>query len=76
MIISGAPETEPKTDFALWVWNGEANQTSEDARPKMQTLLDKKMKPEGISHLKISNQEFVFIVGDAGSYARIDYISP
>jgi len=76
MIISGAPETEPKTDFALWEWSGEANQTSEEARPKMQTLLDKKMKPEGISHMKISNQEFVFIVGDAGSYAKIDYISP
>lgn len=75
MIISGAPETEPKTDFVLWEWNGEANQTREEARPKMQALLDKKMKPEGISHLKISNQEFVFIVGDASSYAKIDYIS-
>lgn len=76
LIISGAPETEEKTDFTLWEWNGEGNQSREGARPKQQALLDKKMKPEGITHLKVSNQEFVFIVGDASSYAKIDYISP
>ena len=76
LIISGAPETEKKADFTLWTWNGEANQTNEAARPKLQAALDPKMKPEGITHLKISNYEFVFIVGDDSRYAKIDYISP
>jgi hypothetical protein len=76
LVISGAPETEEKTDFRLWEWSGEANQSRDEARPKERLLLDKKMKPEGITHLKISNQEFVFIVGDASSYAKVDYISP
>jgi pSer/pThr/pTyr-binding forkhead associated (FHA) protein len=76
LIISGAPETAEKTDFTLWEWNGEGNQTREASRPREQALLDKKMKPEGVTHLKILNQEFVFIVGDASIYAKIDYISP
>jgi pSer/pThr/pTyr-binding forkhead associated (FHA) protein len=76
LIISGAPETEQKTDFTLWLWGGDSNQVREEARPKRQALLDKKMKPEGVTHLKISAQEFVFIVGDASYYARMDYLSP
>ena len=76
LIISGAPETEPKTTFTLWTWNGDGNQGSEEARPKKQTLLDKKMKPEGIAHLKIADQEYVFVMGDASCYAKIDYLSP
>ena len=76
LIISGAPETEGKTDFILWEWSGEGNQANEQARPKQQTLLDKKMKPEGIAPLKVSNHAFVFIVGDAGSYSKIEYATP
>ena len=74
LIISGAPETEEKTTFTLWEWNGDANQGQESARPKMQTPLDKKMKPEGITSLQIGNQEFIFIVGDASAYTKIDYL--
>lgn len=74
LIISGSPEDEAKTDFTLWEWTGDGNQAREDARPKEQMSLDKKMKPEGITHLKILKREFVFIVGDADSYAKIDYI--
>jgi pSer/pThr/pTyr-binding forkhead associated (FHA) protein len=75
LIISGAPELEEKTNFTLWEWNGDGNQARDGARPKEQALLDKKMKPEGVTHLKISNQEFVFIVGDASQYTKIEYIS-
>jgi Protein of unknown function (DUF3616) len=74
LIISGSLENEAKTDFTLWEWMGDGNQAREDARPKEQILLDKKMKPEGVTHLKISNRDFVFIVGDADSYAKVDYI--
>jgi len=76
LIISGAPETEEKTDFVLWQWTGEGNQSNEQNRPKQQTILDKKMKPEGIAPIEISNHSFVFIVGDAGSYAKVEYASP
>ncbi|HKQ04536.1 MAG TPA: DUF3616 domain-containing protein [Blastocatellia bacterium] len=76
LIISGAPETEKKTDFTLWTWSGEGNQTREGARPKLQTPLDKKMKPEGIAHVMIGTQDFVFIMGDASCYAKIDYLAP
>ncbi|HEU4391565.1 MAG TPA: DUF3616 domain-containing protein [Blastocatellia bacterium] len=75
LIISGAPEYEKRGDFVLWVWNGGSDQSLDEARPKKQAVLDSKMKPEGITHLKISNHEFVFIVGDASSYAKIDYVS-
>src|SRR5262249_50685929 len=75
LIISGAPENEQKTDFTLWRWSGERNQANEQSRPKKMAILDKKMKPEGIAPLKISNHAFVFIVGDASSYTRIEYSS-
>jgi hypothetical protein len=75
LIISGSPETEDKTDFILWQWSGEANQSRDDAKPKQQSLLDKKMKPEGIAPMKFPNRQFVLIAGDASRYATIDYIS-
>jgi pSer/pThr/pTyr-binding forkhead associated (FHA) protein len=76
LIISGAPETEKKADFTLWEWTGDGNQTREPSRPKLQAALDPDMKPEGVTHLKILNYEFVFIVGDASRYAKIDYLTP
>jgi hypothetical protein len=75
LIISGAPETEEKADFILWEWNGESNQANEQSRPHQQTLLGKKMKAEGIAPMKVANHAFVFIVGDASSYAKIEYAS-
>lgn len=68
LIISGAPETSPKTDFGLWEWNGQP-----DAKPvKVMTLEDKK-KPEGVTSVTINNRSYAFVVGDAGSYLRLDY---
>ncbi len=68
LIISGAPETSPKTDFILWEWNGQP-----DSKPVKQLVLDDKMKPEGISSARVAGQSFVFVAGDAGSYLRLDY---
>jgi pSer/pThr/pTyr-binding forkhead associated (FHA) protein len=67
LIVSGMPETEQKTDFGVWEWNGlDTNAT------RLMTL-DEKMKPEGITSFKFNDLNFVFIVGDAGSYLKLDY---
>ena len=67
LIISGAPETQPKSDFALWEWNGT------DASPTRLLTLDEDRKPEGITSVKLNDRSFVFIAGDAGSYLKLDY---
>ncbi len=68
LIISGAPETAPKTDFGLWEWSGQP-----DAKPIKVMTLDDKMKPEGITSASIGGRNFIFLVGDSGGYLKIDY---
>jgi pSer/pThr/pTyr-binding forkhead associated (FHA) protein len=73
LIISGAPEHHEKTNFTLWEWNGDADQANADGRPREETTLDMKMKPEGVTRMKLGGKEFIFIVGDASSYSKFDY---
>ena len=73
LIISGAPEHHEKANFTLWEWNGDADQSNADARPREETTLDMKMKPEGVTRLRVGGKEFLFIVGDASSYIKFDY---
>jgi len=68
LIISGAPETSPKTDFGLWEWNGQP-----DAKPTKLMTLEDKMKPEGVTSVTINGRSYAFVVGDAGSYLKLDY---
>jgi len=68
LIISGAPETEKKTDFGLWEWSGKTND-----QPRRISMLDEEYKPEGITAASINGQNFVLVVGDAGYYQRLDY---
>ena len=68
LIISGAPETSPKTDFILWEWNGQA-----DSKPVKLLSLEDKMKPEGISNVTINGRSFLFVAGDGGSYLKLAY---
>ncbi|MGH9838245.1 MAG: DUF3616 domain-containing protein [Blastocatellia bacterium] len=67
LIISGMPETEQKTDFGVWEWSGA------DTNATRLMTLDEKMKPEGLTSFKLNDRSFVFIVGDAGSYVKLDY---
>ncbi len=67
LIISGMPETEQKTDFGVWEWSGV------DTNATRLMTFDEKMKPEGITSFKLNDRTFVFIVGDAGSYLKLDY---
>ncbi|MGA9767551.1 MAG: DUF3616 domain-containing protein [Blastocatellia bacterium] len=73
LIIAGAPEHHEKTAFTLWEWNGDGNQSSADAKPREETTLDMRMKPEGVTRLKLPGREMIFIVGDASSYIKLDY---
>jgi pSer/pThr/pTyr-binding forkhead associated (FHA) protein len=73
LVISGAPEHHEKTTFTLWEWNGDADQSNADSRPREETTLDTRMKPEGVTHMKVGGKEFIFIVGDASSYIKYDY---
>ncbi len=73
LIISGAPEHHEKTAFTLWEWNGDGNQSNADAKPREEATLDMRMKPEGVTRLKLPGREMIFIVGDASSYIKLDY---
>jgi pSer/pThr/pTyr-binding forkhead associated (FHA) protein len=69
LLISGAPENVEKSDFRLWEWDGEAL----PAKAHEQMVLDAKVKPEGITHATINGRFFLFLVGDASSYLKLDY---
>jgi hypothetical protein len=73
LIISGAAEHHEKTAFTLWEWNGDADQSKTEARPREETGLDARMKPEGVTYMRAAGKDFIFIVGDAGGYSKYDY---
>lgn len=73
-IISGAPEHHERPDFELWQWNGANDQTSNGSGlRKVDIKLNQKMKPEGITRVEMNGRDYVFIVGDGGSYLKLDY---
>jgi len=69
LIISGAPEGVEKSEFKLWEWNGE----SVTAKVREEMTLNPKFKPEGVTAAVINGRPFLFLVGDASSYIRLDY---
>lgn len=69
LIISGAPENAEKSDFKLWEWDGEALST----KTREEMTLDAKFKPEGLTQATINGRPFLFLVGDASSYLKLDY---
>lgn len=73
LIISGQPEHGESLAFALWDWNGDPVQSNADSNPREVTKLDSKMKPEGVTHIKLGGRDFIFIVGDGSSYLKLDY---
>jgi len=68
LIISGAPDPLPKTEFKLWEWSGRRS-----AAPVEIAALDPKMKPEGVTSLRIGGRDYVLIFGDDSSYIKLDY---
>jgi pSer/pThr/pTyr-binding forkhead associated (FHA) protein len=73
LIIAGAPEHhDKKLGFKLWQWNGDPAASDSDALHAL-TDLETAMKPEGITHFEFGGKDFIFIVGDAGTYTKLDY---
>jgi hypothetical protein len=66
-IISGATETQEKTDFKLWEWGGPAGQS---ALREVATF-DRKLKPEGVTRASVGESNFVFVVFDSSKYMRL-----
>ena len=69
LIISGAPEGVEKSEFKLWEWDGE----SVSAKVRDEMTLNPKFKPEGVTAAVIAGRPFLFLVGDASSYLRLNY---
>lgn len=69
LLISGEPENVEKSDFRLWEWDGE----SVAAKAREEMTLDAKVKPEGLTHATVNGRSFLFLVGDASSYLKLDY---
>lgn len=63
-IISGAPEDQAKTDFGLWEWNGDEQQSVLRETDK----IDGDLKPEGVARVTAAGRDFLMIVFDAGGY--------
>lgn len=69
LLISGAPENEEKGDFILWQWDG----NSGNSQPIQERVLDKRVKPEGVTSVEVGGHDFIFIVCDASRYTKIEY---
>ncbi|HEX5731794.1 MAG TPA: DUF3616 domain-containing protein [Blastocatellia bacterium] len=66
LVISGAPENVEKGEFILWQWDGKS-------QPVQKSVLDQKVKPEGITAVNVGGQNFIYIVCDASRYLKLDY---
>ena len=72
LIIAGAPEHHDKErGFKLWQWSGEPPSSQSSALQALADL-DLQIKPEGITHFDFGGRDFLFIVGDAGFYTKVD----
>jgi pSer/pThr/pTyr-binding forkhead associated (FHA) protein len=74
LIIAGSTAQGEAKDFVLYEWTGETDTSKPDAAPIELTRLDAKMKPEGITRVKIGGRDFLIVTGDASSYLKLDIL--
>ncbi len=74
IIIAGSTAQGETKDFALYEWTGETDFSKPDAAPQEITKLDQKMKPEGVTRVKIGGRDFLIVTGDASSYIKFDFV--
>jgi len=67
-VIAGATESQEKTDFILWDWNGDSGSPGlrEEAR------FGRRLKPEGITRASVGDSDFTFVVFDNSRYMKMD----
>jgi hypothetical protein len=63
-IIAGATESQDKTDFKLWQWEGKPDKAS----LREVTTFDRKLKPEGVTSVAMGDGSHKFIVFDSSHY--------
>jgi hypothetical protein len=73
LVISGAPEHGEKVAFKLWEWSGSDTSPAPADDLHEETSLGSAIKPEGITHVVIEGKNFLFVVGDASQYFRLEY---
>ncbi|MGH9763203.1 MAG: DUF3616 domain-containing protein, partial [Blastocatellia bacterium] len=73
-VIAGEPQHHDKKTFALWEWDGNGGRGQTPGLIQ-EMPLEPKMKPEGVCRVSIGQHTFVFIVGDASAYTKLDYAS-
>jgi pSer/pThr/pTyr-binding forkhead associated (FHA) protein len=71
LIISGAPENVPKSEFILWEWTGDT--TGSETALRREQDLDPKPKPEGLTYVEAGGRRFVLIVCDDSAYIKLNY---
>jgi pSer/pThr/pTyr-binding forkhead associated (FHA) protein len=74
LIIAGSTAQGEAKDFVLYEWTGETDSSKPDAAPVELAKLDAKMKPEGITRVKIGGRDFLIVTGDASSYLKLDIL--
>ena len=67
LIISGSPEGAKRTEFGLWEWDGQG------PTPNKLMSLEDREKPEGVTSVTVNGRSYAFVVGDFGSYLKLDY---
>ncbi|HWP43556.1 MAG TPA: DUF3616 domain-containing protein [Blastocatellia bacterium] len=63
-IVSGATETQDKTEFKLWEWGGPAAQS----QPREVATFDRDLKAEGVARAQVGDSSFTIVVFDTSRY--------
>lgn len=71
LIIAGAPKDREKGNFSLWQWDGGPHASG----LRKITELDARLKPEGLTRVEVGGSDYLFLVFDSSSYAKLDYSS-
>jgi len=66
--LTGAAANGEKTDFKLWKWNGDPDQSTLSESD----TFDRTLKPEGITRFTSCDRAFTFIVFDTSGYTAIE----
>jgi pSer/pThr/pTyr-binding forkhead associated (FHA) protein len=73
LIIAGEATHNDKKVFKLWEWDGNPVKGQDESALREDRALDEKIKPEGIARVVIGDRDYLLVVGDAGSFSKIDY---